>query len=363
MTRIGLCMNGPSGNASWAESLKRYEAFIDQAGCQTCKVDVHGPGFHDTLRSYQGFLWRYEYYDRSMTYAHRILTAVEFALGIPVFPDFRTRWHYDDKYAQYHILSIRDIPIPETKVFYNEDAALRWTAAAEYPLVSKLASGAASSAVVLVRNPKQAASLVKQVFRRGVFLQDDVPFKRPGVFATVASQLKFLAKAIAPIGRTLPPFTWECSGILFQEFCAGNDFDTRITVMGNLAFGFRRWNRDHDFRASGSGRISYDASEIDKAAVLLAWRCARALGMESCAVDIIYRDGVPLVAEVSYIYVTEAVYACPGHWTVHETDGIARLRWTEGRLWPEALHVQALLARVGVEKSGDCATGWIRDLG
>lgn len=53
--------------------------------------------------------------------------------------------------------------------------------------------------------------------------------------------------------------------ILFQEYLPDNEFDTRVTVIGNRAFAFRRFNRKKDFKASGSGEIDYDIS--------LALRC------------------------------------------------------------------------------------------
>lgn len=46
--------------------------------------------------------------------------------------------------------------------------------------------------------------------------------------------------------------------VYFQDFIPGNDFDTRVTIIGDRAFGFTRNVRPGDFRASGSGNVGYD---------------------------------------------------------------------------------------------------------
>lgn len=52
--------------------------------------------------------------------------------------------------------------------------------------------------------------------------------------------------------------------VYFQKFLPNNTYDIRITVIGERCFGFIRYNRENDFRASGSGKIEYDTSKIPK---------------------------------------------------------------------------------------------------
>ena len=117
--------------------------------------------------------------------------------------------------------------------------------------------------------------------------------------------------------------------VLFQEFMSGNDFDTRVTVIGDRAFGFRRFNRPQDFRASGSGVIEWDPAAIDSRAVALAFRVASHLGTQSLAVDVLKGAGDRLVInEIGCYYEGWAVEACPGHWTPD-------LSWVDGHVAPE----------------------------
>lgn len=90
--------------------------------------------------------------------------------------------------------------------------------------------------------------------------------------------------------------------VLFQEFLSDNAFDIRITIIGNRAFTFRRFNRPNDFRANGSGRIDWDPAYITTDALLLAYEAARILETQSLAVDILRQEGEPVIAEISYYY-------------------------------------------------------------
>jgi glutathione synthase/RimK-type ligase-like ATP-grasp enzyme len=128
---------------------------------------------------------------------------------------------------------------------------------------------------------------------------------------------------------------------LFQEFVAGNDFDTRVTVIGDRAFAFRRFNRPGDFRASGSGNIDHDPAGIDPRCLSIAFHAARKLGAQSMAFDFLFRgeQKEPVVGEISYCYADWAVERCPGHWD-------SALNWHAGHLWPEEAHVEDFLRRI-----------------
>ena len=50
----------------------------------------------------------------------------------------------------------------------------------------------------------------------------------------------------------------------FQDFIPDNDSDIRVIIIGDKAFGIKRMTRNNDFRASGSGLISYEIEDIPK---------------------------------------------------------------------------------------------------
>jgi hypothetical protein len=134
---------------------------------------------------------------------------------------------------------------------------------------------------------------------------------------------------------------------LFQDWLPGNDFDTRITVIGNRAFGFRRFNRPGDFRASGSGNIDWNPDDVDPQFIRLAFKLSRQLGTQSCAMDGLYRGSEAVVCEISYTYSSSAVYQCPGHWRLADSgDESGDLQWCDGRTRPETAQIQDYLRRL-----------------
>ena len=103
--------------------------------------------------------------------------------------------------------------------------------------------------------------------------------------------------------------------VYFQEFMAKNDFDTRIIVVGNKAFGIRRFNKANDFRASGSGKIDYNHQEIDKKIIKLAFQATNKIGAQCLAFDFVYdANKKPSIIEICYAFSMYAYDECEGFW-------------------------------------------------
>jgi glutathione synthase/RimK-type ligase-like ATP-grasp enzyme len=130
--------------------------------------------------------------------------------------------------------------------------------------------------------------------------------------------------------------------MLVQVFVEGNEFDTRVNVIGNRAFAFRRANRPGDFRASGSKLSDNDPSKIDLDAIRLAFDAARALRMPAVCFDILRQHGKPVITEVSYYFNAPTIGQCPGHWRMHDD----KLEWIEGRMRAEDAVLDDFLTRL-----------------
>jgi hypothetical protein len=121
--------------------------------------------------------------------------------------------------------------------------------------------------------------------------------------------------------------------VLFQKFIPNNRYDTRVTVVGDRAWAFTRDVRRGDFRASGSGDVSYDLDRICPETVQVAFEVTRRLKAQSVAFDFVQDEqGVFYILEISYGYVSSAVHECPGYWDRSMT-------FHEGQMWPEEAHV------------------------
>lgn len=321
---------GPNDASSpiWTRLLK-------EAGHEVREVNVYRADILDQLKGCHGFMWRHAHFPRMRQIARRLLPVIERELGLVVYPDQSTCWHYDDKIAQAYLLPAAGIPTPKTWVWHDRDLALEWARTAKYPMVLKLWAGASSSNVRLVRSFTEAKFWIRRLFENGIADLEMPQF-------SVRQKLRKVACVL--LGRELPhPWELHKGYVYFQEFLPGNAFDTRITVIGNRAFGFRRFNRDNDFRASGSGRIDHDTTGISPEFVKLAFEVARKLKAQSCAIDGLWRGEKPVIGEVTYTYASWAVHACPGHW---DSD----MNWREGHMWPEEAQLQDFLARLDSRK-------------
>lgn len=326
-------------------SSPRWASLLQDAGHNVRWVNVRRPDILDQLRDCQGFMWRWAHFAGMSRIARRLLPVCENYLGLVVYPDNKTSWHYDDKIAQAYLLSALNIPIPKTWVWFDQNEALTWIQQANYPLVVKLTTGAGSNNVQRVDTPVDAATWVQALFRQR--------------FTTLnREQLHSLPwrnrfrRALSLLWQDRIPalydngFELQSGYVLFQEFLAENEFDTRVTIIGNRAFAFRRFNRPGDFRASGSGLIDWDPAAIDMRFVRLAFQTARSLETQSCAIDGLYNENCCVVGEISYTYVSWAVHACPGHWLLHGTTNEGNLEWIPGQMWPEEAQVADFLVRL-----------------
>jgi glutathione synthase/RimK-type ligase-like ATP-grasp enzyme len=322
----------------------RWFELAAEAGYEARTVDVQNPEFFSQLEEADGFMWWFAHLPYPRNLGMRIIPAIEHAIGIPTFPNRNTIWHFDDKISQAYLLRAAGIPTAKTWIFWDRAKAREFCRTASYPLVLKLASGITSENVRLVRNAAEAEYWIHRLFGNGV----------------VALNRRHRQYAKAAAHHALTDLRWQLTGetpvrsyrepqrgyLLLQEFLPGNEFDTRVTVIGNRAFAFRRFNRPNDFRASGSGKFDWNPAEVNPAVVRLALRTAHTLGPQSLAVDGLLRDGDPVLVEVNYYYEGWAVEACPGHWELRGDPATGELKWVDGHVPPEDTIFEDFVARL-----------------
>jgi glutathione synthase/RimK-type ligase-like ATP-grasp enzyme len=338
------------GEESYSE---KWAEFLLARGAEVRTLNLLAPDALEQARQCDGVMWRWAHNPQDKQSAQRILYTIEHYLGIPVYPDSPSAWHYDEKVAQFYLLQALRAPMPQTWLFWHRDQALAWARAAPYPVVFKLSPGASSANVIKVDTEAQAVNLINRAFRRGIFPmtmnEHRISLGFPRSRAQAKAMLRRLIDALRYVWRAdypaLSPAWWkpELGYVYFQEFLPGNAFDTRISVIGNRAFGFRRMNRPNDFRASGSGNLVFDPDPIDRRCIEIASRVSQRGKFQSMAYDFLFKNGEPVICEISYAYADWAVHSCPGHWDPN-------LNWVEGQMWPEEAQVEDFLARVKAAK-------------
>ncbi len=317
------------------------------------RISAYADDLLESIRSYDLLLWNWTLHDPlALIHARSLLSAVAQA-GVAVFPDYATCWHYDDKVAQKFLLESIDAPLVPTHVFFDEERARAWLGSASYPIVFKLRRGAGSFNVRLIRDERQGQRIVSRMFGRGevavpgYFGDTATKLRRIHTAADVAAKLGRLPAALRAIAREKRFVARESGYVLFQEFQPANDFDTRIVIIGDKAFGLRRRNRPGDFRASGSGYLDYDARGISTEAIAIAFDVSRRLRFQSMAYDFLFdRGGRPLICEISYCFTPGMVYyRCEGHWD-------SALNFHPGHLYLEDAILDDALRAAVLERGG-----------
>jgi hypothetical protein len=216
--------------------------------------------------------------------------------------------------------------------------------------VFKLKGGAGSQNVLLVRNKRKALGFINQMFSRGIRTErikdfDATPWHDLGVYRMIRRRVGRVVKGV--LNRYVDvELDWQRQKnyVLFQKFLPNNAYDTRVTVLGERAFAYRRFVRKGDFRASGSGNLDTDPSKIDLWCVEIALQVSREMRFQSMTYDFIF-DGKnePHFCEISYTFVDWVVQSCPGYWDTS-------LRWHEGHLWPQYCHLADALNLPGLKQ-------------
>jgi len=324
----------------------RWIAYCDEHAIPYNLVNCLGSDIIEQLGSSNALLWNWHHGDaREQLIARHVIMAAE-ATGLVVFPSSATCWHFDDKIAQKYLLEAIRAPIVPAYVYYDLDEALQWIERASFPKVFKLRRGAGSSNVRLVHSADEARSLAKRAFGAGFRSIPGYGFDARKRFRAARRRgdllnvIKRIPQALTTIRNTNRLMGREKGYVYFQDFIPNNLFDTRITIIGDRAFGYRRNVRPGDFRASGSGDVVYDPQRIHKKCIELAFEVTRKVGSQSMAFDFVSRENrEPLILEVSYCYIASLVYSCPGHWD-------AKLNWHEGHLWPQDAILIDLLSKI-----------------
>lgn len=326
---IRLAIHNRTGSFS-----DRWIQYCNENGINYKAVCCYDSDILEQIKGVDGFLWHWKHNNPTdVLVARQIIAAIE-KMGIKVFPNIATCWHFDDKIAQKYMLEAIGAPFVQSYVFYDKKKAMQWIDKAEFPNVFKLRCGAGSQNVKLLNTRKEARKLCEKAFGEGFTAISGYLGDTTTKIANVKSieqfmeKLRRMPKEIYDISKKKHFFSRERGYIYFQDFLPDNKFDIRITVIGDRAFGFIRHNRPNDFRASGSGNFDVNQENIPLEAVSLAHQISKTNNFQSMSYDFLSDShGNLMISEISYCYASWVVHECPGYW---ERD----LNWHDGHMWP-----------------------------
>lgn len=309
----------------------RWIAYCKDNNIEYKIVNVYSDDIIQQVDGCDCFMWHFHQTDyRDMQFAKSLIMSLE-TKGVRCFPNSGTCWHFDDKIAQKYLLESIGAPLVPSYVFYTKEEAIKWAGNVVFPKVFKLKGGAGSSNVKLAHTQKEAVKLIKKCFGKG-FKQ----YRWQDQFIENYTKHKEgkcgLREVLRPIKYAFKRYPTEFAHFhqneigyaYFQDFIPNNRYDIRVCVVGDKAFALKRFTRNGDFRASGSGNIVYDKNQIDERCVKIAFKTNELLKTQSIAFDFVF-DTVnnPLIVEISYGYAVAAYDYCEGYWT-------SDMQWHDG---------------------------------
>lgn len=299
--------------------------------------DCKGLMFHFYLGSFE-----------KMLFAKQLIYSVEH-MGLKVFPNFKTVWHYDDKIGQKYLFDSIHAPAINTYIFYELGNALNWIEKTSFPKVFKLRNGASSSNVRLINTKEEAKKITKIAFNSGFSHKGDSwkylkeRWRQYRLGKSTTGGVKYAIKRLLGITKEVRFLNKESGYVYFQDFIPQNNFDIRIIVIDKKAFAIKRMVRENDFRASGSGLIKYEKENFSNETLSLAFDLAYKLGSQCIAFDFIFLNNQPIVVEISYCFTSLGVYEkCLGYWD-------KELNWFEGPFNPYGWMVESLLNEINLK--------------
>ena len=320
---------------------ERWIYYCKKRGLDYTIVNAYSSDIVHQLSDCDVFMWHPSHGDyRDVLFAKQLLFSLETS-GIVVFPNFRTGWFFDDKVGEKYLLESFAAPMVPSYVFYTKEDAYTWINSTTFPKVFKLRCGAGASNVKLVHNAKEAHRIVRKAFSSGFpqfdrfgYLKDRFVKWRQGT-DTFLGVLKGIGRLFIPTSysRMHAP---EKGYVYFQDFINNNDYDIRVIVIGNRAFSIKRMTRKNDFRASGSGRMVYEKSQLNEDSVRVAFQVAQELHCQCMGFDFVFDDGQPLIVELGFGFSVHGYDNCQGYWT---ND----LCWHPGMFNPQEWMIQDLI--------------------
>jgi glutathione synthase/RimK-type ligase-like ATP-grasp enzyme len=322
----------------------RWIAYCNEIGISYKLVDCYDNDIIHQLSDCDALMWHFSHFSlRDFLFAKQLIFSVETA-GKKVFPDSRTAWHFDDKLGQKYLMEAIGAPLVPTWVFYDKLKALKWANQTAFPKVLKLRGGAGSQNVKLVHSKSQSRRFIRRAFGSGFSVYNSIGYinEWKQKYKLGKAKLSDLLKELVYFFLR-PPFARikgrEKGYIYFQEFIPDNDFDIRIIIVGNKAFGIKRMVRENDFRASGSGMVFYEKENFKNETVQLSFELAEKLKLQCAAFDFIYSGTTIFVTEVSFGFIKEVYDPCTGYWDKN-------LKWHEGKFNPYGWMVEDLVKSV-----------------
>lgn len=285
-------------------------------------VDCYRSDIIDHLKGFTHLLWHFGNYEfQDMLFARSILYSAK-EMGLKVFPDYDSSWHFDDKIAETYLLQSVNAPIPDSLMFYRyEDCEQQINDnEIDFPIIAKLRGGSGSHNVKLLRTPTELLRYARKMFGSGISPSPSLMYKTVSNARTSRNWETMIkrVKRAPEFFRTLKnakKFPNEKEYVFLQEFIPNDGYDLKIVVVGDKLSFIGRNIRKGEFRASGGGDLFYDRSYVTKNIIESAFRTSDLLNFQCMGYDyVVNKDtGEGKIIEISYGFSHAALLGAGGY--------------------------------------------------
>jgi glutathione synthase/RimK-type ligase-like ATP-grasp enzyme len=244
---------------------KKWELACEKKGIDYDVIDLTASNWLEKILASQSDFFllrpagRLEHY--KILYDERLYILCE-TLGLKTFPFYNECRIYENKRLLSYYLKARNIPHPQTRVFYSKEEANEFIDDSTMPVVAKTSIGASGSGVQIIKDKDQAKKYIKTAFSaKGVK-------RRFGPNRVIGSPGKWATKAIKSPTYFLKKLKeyvsiyshGERDFVIFQEFVP-HDFEWRAVKIGESFFAHKKIK--YQDKASGSKGIDYVMPPLD----------------------------------------------------------------------------------------------------
>lgn len=308
---VGLVKNEQAAgkNASWP----KYERFLKTNNIPYKEYDISRSDFIEKSKQFDLIAWRVETSYSKQWEAIDKTDLLEKYLGKTLLQSSESLWLDEDKVRLDYFYKIHDLPHIKTFISQSRDEVMDFIETCDYPIISKDKVCSCGKGVYMIKNKLQAYDFCEEVFTTGL--------------------------------ETNESYVKQKDYVYFQEFVPNHGFDLRIIMVGEYFFGYFRYPKVGDYKASGSGIVDKKALPID--AMLLAKQVRGVLpASNALAVDFIKdsRDDKYYIVETTVfvgVETTEQLMVDGVAGRYREENG--EFTFEPGRFWIQELMLEDMM--------------------
>ncbi|GIJ93920.1 ATP-grasp domain-containing protein [Capnocytophaga stomatis] len=290
-----------------------YERFLKNNQIDYQFYDIYRHDWLEVATGLDIIMWHTHSSPADMYIAESKIYILEKILKKTCFPSFHEVWQYEDKNRAAYLYKALNLPLIKTFVSNSKKDALSVVERSRFPIIYKTYIGSGSKGVTKVNSLSQAKKIINKIFsHKGL--------------------------------KTVYPYFRQKDTVLFQAFIPNAEYDLRIMMIGNKAFGYYRYPKKNDFKASGAG--IYEKKEIPKEALKVAINIKEKLNSRLMGVDLLFcnRSKQYKIIETSLFNQIDTpeqlvIDGVPGYYDLNTEN----YEFREGRFWIHELVMEHII--------------------